>query len=73
MLKVQPRATFERCRQLGALYTGGARVQLTADARGRRLLVTAAGEDVLVTDAETGERVFTLSGVCDYFGDNFRG
>lgn len=77
MLKVQPRVTFEKCHELGALYTGG-KVQLMAnlamqsaaemdtesEQRFSQVLITASGEDIFVTDLETGKRVLTLSGVC---------
>lgn len=53
------KTTFEPERVIEPIYTGGA-VALTQDGQ---VLVSSLGEDVQLTDLETGERLARIEGV----------
>ena len=54
--------TFEACRTIRPIYTGGS---AALDSSGR-LLATCLDEDALVVDLETGDQLVSLEGVSNY-------
>lgn len=59
MSKAIIKTTFEASRTLRPIYTGGS---TALDASGR-ILLTCVGEDALIVDLETGDRLASLEGV----------
>lgn len=62
-MRLVPKSNFEVQKTFEALYTGGPQVLVSFD---EQLLITAVGEDVLITDMTTGKRRFKLQGVRYY-------
>ncbi|GAD96402.1 conserved hypothetical protein [Paecilomyces variotii No. 5] len=58
MSKINVKTTFEASRTIGPIYTGGS---TALDASGR-LLASCVGEEALIVDLETGDRLATLEG-----------
>ena len=54
--------SYEADKVIEPIYTGGA-VSLAADGR---LLATTLGEDALLTDIATGQRLAKVEGACTY-------
>lgn len=59
MSKVAVKTTFEVHKTIEPIYTGGS---VSLDASGR-FLATCVGEDALVINLETGERLAQIEGV----------
>lgn len=59
MSKINVKTTFEASRTIGPIYTGGS---TALDASGR-LLASCVGEEALIVDLDTGDRLATLEGV----------
>lgn len=57
--KISSKTTFEPGRVISPLYTGGS-VALSRDGR---VLATCLGEDALLTDLVTGQRLAQIEGV----------
>ncbi|KMU75684.1 F-box/WD repeat-containing protein 7 [Coccidioides immitis RMSCC 3703] len=58
MSKISVKTTFEASRAIRPIFTGGS---LSLDESGR-LLASCVGEDVLITDLETGEQLASIEG-----------
>ena len=58
-LRAETKTTFEPDRVIQPLYTGGS-VALSQDGR---ILATCLGEDVLISDLNTGEHLARIEGV----------
>nr|KMM72180.1 F-box/WD repeat-containing protein 7 [Coccidioides posadasii RMSCC 3488] len=58
MSKISVKTTFEAFRAIRPIFTGGS---LSLDESGR-LLASCVGEDVLITDLETGEQLASIEG-----------
>ncbi|KAJ9410281.1 hypothetical protein DTO045G8_1744 [Paecilomyces variotii] len=58
MSKINVKTTFEASRTIGPIYTGGS---TALDASGR-LLASCVGEEALIVDLDTGDRLATLEG-----------
>ena len=54
------KTTFEPTKSIQPIYTGGS---IAVDRSGR-ILASCVGEDVLLTDLNTGERLARIEGVC---------
>lgn len=61
-MKLLAKSAFHEQRRWEPIYTGG---QVLVDKAGR-WLVTAAGDEVFVTDCASGERLCVVPGVCPH-------
>ena len=62
--KAETKTTFEPSRVIEPIYTGGS-VALSPDGR---LLVSCLGQDALISDLATGERLARIEGVGSQHG-----